>query len=193
MPQVRASVDRNTELDRTDMETLCTTENPLKFLDFINKLVSDPNIGPLIDVTRMVRLPRYEAALKAAVEHYKLHGDSTLIKRLASPLEQSKYHKPVLLYACDQASLTFSIHEGEIKFEKKQLSETRSAPKRSLGEYIDSSYKAVPEVTSQLSKQVKRTSASGDHKQKHKKKKRDIDMLDSWARLPGSFEGGKRR
>lgn len=170
-----------------------TLENPLTFLDFLKKIMSDPDIGPLIDVTKIVRLPRYETALNAAIQHYKVHGDHTFIPKLLSPLKQSIYYTPVLSYVCDCASLTFSIVDGEIKFKKKELSEGADTPKRTLEQYLDGQQEDILGVTGQLPKPTKRITKDIDNKQKKKRKKPYLDMLDSRARLPGSFEGGKRR
>jgi len=175
------------------MATSGTAENPGKFLDFINKIMSDPDIGPLIDITKLVRLRRYEAALDAAIQHYKQYGDHTFIPRLVMPLKQSIYFTPVLSFVCARASLTFSIVDGEIKLKKTESSHGANAPTQTLEQYLNALQEVARDVIPPQKKPTKKTTESADSKWKIDEKKPSFDMLDSRARLPGSFGSGKRR
>ena len=169
------------------MATPSIAENPLKFLQLLKRITEDPDIASLIAIPKLVRLPKYEAALNAAIQHSKQHGDHRFIISLLLPIMHSAYYTRVLAYACDHAYLTPVTADDKISFKKNKLSKDDNTPKRTLQQYLNCPQEYFHDLAPKFSKSIIRTNKIVDDEETK------FDMLDSWARLPGSFESGKRR
>lgn len=150
------------------------------------KLVASINkhaLWPLIDEKKLLMSTLYSEALAYCIAHSSQHFDYTHLGPLVNVFENRDYKLFVSSWICERLGLKSKMENGCVKFVKSghPINEKMSF-KVSLAEFAVNKFKArAPE------KLVPKPFAS-----KVKKAPKRVDMLDSWARLPGSYGSGKR-
>jgi hypothetical protein len=158
------------------------------FSSFVQDLQNNPEIAPLIDAAKIVLLPRFLIALDAAITHYLTHNDYTLITRIVELVPRAKQQPAVLAYVWERTNLSYSRDAAGVRFTKSERLEGARQKLQSLTEHLKIAKRSVPKRA--LPATIKLNDLSN---KKSVKKRKYIDALDSWSRLPGSFEGGRSR
>lgn len=144
--------------------------------DLVMKM-GDERVRPFLNAQKLVLSTLFREALTFATEHYNKHGDTRFIAELVGRYNQSTTRRLLTSHIRTHAGLHCSMEDGKVKLakvievERAALPERPALPKRAK--------KPAPVVAVTM-------------KKKRKTPKR-VDALDSWARLPGSYGGGKRR
>ncbi|MBK4737864.1 hypothetical protein [Noviherbaspirillum pedocola] len=158
--------------------------NPQKYIEKLQRFKADPDIGELLDFDKIAVSRAFVEALEGAIEHYDAHRDTTFISNLLGAIQESSCYNGVLQYACDRIRRTPKFVDGALKFIK---SDSPAPAHQTLAHYIKSH-----RGTARVVQTPKRPTEPSAPKKKSKRRPY-LDMLDSPARLPGSFEGGRRR
>lgn len=138
--------------------------------DLVHKV--DERIRPFLNEQRFVQSPLFQEALTFAVEHYKKHGDSNFIGILFRKYSMPSTRRKLTEHFRIHAGLHCSMDGDKVKFVKAGEEERVAFPVR-----------PAPANEAKPSIAVK----------KKRKTRRSGDVMDSWAMLPGSFGGGKKR
>lgn len=152
------------------------------------KLVTSINksgLRALIDEKKLLISSLYSEALAYCVEHSSKHFDYSQLGPVVNVFENRDYKLFVSSWICERLGMKSSMENGGVKFTKSgnPINEKMSF-KVSLAEFTANKFKVKPPLKArpnnvQLPSKVKKTP-------------KRIDMLDSWARLPGSYGSGKR-
>lgn len=150
------------------------------------KLVASINrnaLRPLIDEKKLLMSTLYGEALAYCIAHSSQHFDYSQLGPVVNVFENRDYKLFVSSWICERLGLKSKMENGDVKFVKSghPINEKMSF-KVSLTEFAVNKFKArAPEkvVPKPLTSKVK-------------KSPKRVDMLDSWARLPGSYGSGKR-
>jgi len=122
----------------------------------------------------------YSQALAHGIEHSEKHGDYTLLGALVNVFEGRDFKLFVSAWICERLGLKSKMGPaGAIFARSGNPPNTHMSFKVSLEEFAGAKFKAKVPVKPAAPKSPK-------------KPPKRIDMLDSWARLPGSFGHGKR-
>lgn len=146
------------------------------------KLVASLNknpLRPLLDEKKVILSYLYSQAVAHAVEHCEKHGDYSLLGALVNVFEGRDFKLFVSAWLCERLGLKSRMGpDGAVFARNGNPANHDMSFKVSLEAFAGNKFKIqVP---------VKPAGA------KEKKTPKKVDMLDSWARLPGSFEHGKR-
>ncbi len=182
---------QKTHVDHTDAMDAHTMEK--KDSDDAKRVLSvlsEPRVRALIDRKKLRFSSIFEGIAKMSVEHAIRYGDRTFIARTLKLVDSTRYHLPILKWFCARGSLNYKVQAGKLIFSRSDTAPDESAD---LNDFL------LGEKGTQ--RQASTSMKAGDSKvtrMKQKKKKKDpwekrIDALDSRARLPGSYETGKRR
>jgi len=150
------------------------------------KLVASINknaLRPLIDEKKLLMSTLYSEALAYCIAHSSQHFDYSQLGPVVNVFENRDYKLFVSSWICERLGLKSKMENGGVKFVKSgnPINEKISF-KVSLAEFAVNKFKArVPERV-----------APKPPASKVKKAPKRVDMLDSWARLPGSYGSGKR-
>lgn len=141
--------------------------------------LSKSTVRPLLDEKKVLMSYLYSQALAHGIEHSETHGEYSLLGALVNVFEGREFKLFVSAWICERLGLKSKMGLTGVVFEKSGIPpNTRMSFKVSVAEFAGAKFKIkVP---------VKPAAA------KAKKAPKRVDMLDSWARLPGSFGHGKR-
>lgn len=137
-------------------------------------------VFPYIDKARFITSLPFREMLNQAVQDALEHRNTNGAMNLLIPFSKTRYFKPLACFLTDWAALV-------IKVEKKKPGVTihlsAATPKRdmTLTAYLEQWKNNVEDAFGQ------RVEEDGSRNEKY------LDAMDSRARLPGSFESGKRR
>ena len=149
--------------------------------DSYNQIValSRSTVRPLLDEKKVLMSYLYSQALAHGIEHSETHGEYSLLGALVNVFEGREFKLFVSGWICERLGLKSKMGQTGVVFAKSGIPpNTRMSFKVSVEEFAGAKFKIkVP---------VKPAAA------KEKKAPKRVDMLDSWARLPGSFGHGKR-
>ena len=121
-----------------------------------------------------------------AASHFTKHGDWTILDKLLKIFQETEYSPVLLKWISSRTGLSAKFEKDRLVFEK---SSSEPNPQIRLSDVLSTTLAPVAAAKKPAAKKALKTTA----KPKSKRKLVKIDMLDSHARLPGSFEGGKRR
>lgn len=147
--------------------------------------VNSSALRTLIDPKKLLMSSLYSEALAYCIEHSSKHFEYSQLGALVNVFENRDYKLFVSSWICERLGLKSMMESGGVKFLKwgNPINEKMSF-KVSLAEFAASKFKVkTPAIVSQK---------DALHASKMKKTPKRIDMLDSWARLPGSYGSGKR-
>jgi len=149
--------------------------------DSHNQIValSRSTVRPFLDEKKVLMSYLYSQALAHGIEHSETHGEYSLLGALVNVFEGREFKLFVSGWICERLGLKSKMGQTGVVFAKSGIPpNTRMSFKVSVEEFAGAKFKIkVP---------VKPAAA------KEKKAPKRVDMLDSWARLPGSFGHGKR-
>ncbi|RMV74550.1 hypothetical protein ALP05_01401 [Pseudomonas caricapapayae] len=146
------------------------------------KLIASLNkdqLRPFLDEKKIVMSYVYSQAVAYCVEHSEMHGDYSQLGALVNVFEGRDFKLFVSAWLCERLGLKSKMApHGAVFSRNGNPPNSDMSFKMSVEAFAGSKFKIqVP---------VKPAGA------KEKKTPKRVDMLDSWARLPGSFEHGKR-
>lgn len=153
------------------------------------KLVESLNknrLKPLIDSKKLLFSPLYSEALSFAIEQFLTHKNLTCLETLINVFEDRQYKLFAAHWVEERLGLKCSA-----KAESYRLSRTDALPndklslKVSLELFAKNGFKSKESPKPSMSKP-----SAGKAGRKGAKR---VDMLDSWARLPGCYGTGKRQ
>jgi hypothetical protein len=135
-------------------------------------------LRPFIDEKKLLLSHTYSQALGHCVEHAERHGDFTLLGGVVNVFETRDFKLFVNAWVCERLGLKSKAGPLGVVFSRSgSPSNTFLSFKASLNGFASNKFKiAIP--------------VAADAKEKRAPKR--IDMLDSWARMPGSYGHGKR-
>jgi hypothetical protein len=148
-------------------------------------LLANEDLAKFLNIAKLVTSTEFSRMAEYAATHSVAHGDHSYIVKLLKPLTGSPYFYSAVGWFCSRAALEYADVKGVPTFTK-----SASAPNGSLK--ILEVIKAKPARLKSGSKSVSASAHAIVETKKPKKRLKKVDMLDSWARLPGSFGGGKR-
>jgi hypothetical protein len=80
--------------------------------EFLRSLL-DPRIAEFVNWGKVISSTKFINIAEEQIDHFRQHGDYTLIKRLLDPFRCHKSFKPMVLWFCDSAGLDFSFKGSE--------------------------------------------------------------------------------
>ena len=142
-------------------------------------------LRPLLDEKKILLSSLYSESLSHCVEHSVTHKEYSLLGALVNVFETRDYKLFVSGWLCERLGLLSKMGpNGAVFSRNSNPSNERMSWKVSLEEFAARKFKiAVP---------VKKPTTDAKTLEKGRKGPKKIDMLDSWARLPGSYGSGKR-
>lgn len=138
-----------------------------------------PSIKPLLDEKKVLFSCLYSQALVNCIEHAEKHNDIRLLGVMVDLFETRDYKLFVSGWICERLGLKTVMGPSGAVFKRTEtvpdplMSFKVSLEKFAAGKFKINSPAKIPAV-------------------KEKKTPKRVDMLDSWARLPGSYGHGKR-
>lgn len=152
-----------------------------KLLVSLNK----DQLRPLLDEKKILLSSLYNESLAYCVDHSIKHGDYSLLGVLVNVFETRDYKLFVSGWVCERLGLMSKMGaHGTVFARSGNPANERMSWKVSLEEFAACKFK--------LASTVKKPTADVKPGGKGRKGPKKIDMLDSWARLPGSYGSGKR-
>ena len=150
--------------------------------------LNNPRLASVIDHKKLIFSNVFYEALNYAIQSYLEHKDSRSLEPLINVFESRDYKIFMSNWFCERIGLRAKSIEGSIKLlSSGKAPNEKMSFKVSLADFLSSGMKI------QKSK-VEIDILSSKEKIKEKKSSsKKIDMLDSWARLPGSYGSGKYR
>ncbi len=140
--------------------------------------LSKGTVRTLLDEKKVLMSYLYSQALTYCIEHSEKHGDYTLLGALVNVFEGRDFKLFVSAWICERLGLTSKMGPvGTVFARSGKPPNTHMSFKVSVEEFAGAKFKAKVPVKPVATK---------------KKAPKRVDMLDSWARLPGSFGHGKR-
>lgn len=141
--------------------------------------LSKGTVRTLLDEKKVLMSYLYSQALTHCIEHSEKHGDYTLLGALVNVFESRDFKLFVSAWICERLGLTSKMGPvGAVFARSGKPPNTHMSFKVSVEEFAGAKFKAKVPVKPVATKE--------------KKAPKRVDMLDSWARLPGSFGHGKR-
>ncbi|PTV64419.1 hypothetical protein [Pseudomonas putida] len=142
--------------------------------------LSEDDVRPFLDEKKVLMSYLFSQALAHGIEHSEKHGDYRVLGALVNVFEGRDFKLFVSAWICERLGLKSKMGpEGAIFSRTPNPPNARMSFKVSLAEFAGAKFKAKVPVKPASPKSGKKTP-------------KRIDMLDSWARLPGSFGHGKR-
>lgn len=150
--------------------------------------LSRQEVVPLIDKNKLVKSSTFAEVAQMAVDHSLALGDNGPVNLLLELVRNTKFESLLVTWLCQGAGLKVVDRKG-----KKYLVKSAEAVKSkisfakffpSAAEANDAAYRA---------RELKRKLSNPKLRVEVISHKDGVDMLDSKARLPGSFGSGKRR
>lgn len=142
-------------------------------------------LRPLLDEKKILLSSLYSESLSHCVEHSVAHKEYSLLGALVNVFETRDYKLFVSGWLCERLGLLSKMGPNGAVFARSgNPPNERMSWKVSLEEFAARKFKiALP---------VKKLVHDTKPVEKGRKSPKKIDMLDSWARLPGSYGSGKR-
>lgn len=143
--------------------------------------LSRSELRPLLDERKLLSSELLYQALKYVVSHVEKHRDYTRLGVLVELFDVRDNQLFLTYWLCDRLGLECTLDKGMLCFKP-------------------SGRQAVPDLrfkeslSAFLKQGLKRRALDVPKSEKDKKKRaaKKVDMLDSWARLPGCYGVGKR-
>lgn len=151
-----------------------------------NLYATFPLIKPFLNGNKFVTSALFSDVLESAVEHAIACGDRSFVDKALSLAYGTSHYQDAVEWVSERAGLIASTKNGQLAFEKI------TSPNDSLVCFVE----YVASKRAHGVKQSPQISSAGDHRappSPKKKKPKRVDMLDSWARLDGCYEAGKKR
>ncbi|KPY97906.1 hypothetical protein ALO85_101881 [Pseudomonas syringae pv. aptata] len=149
------------------------------------KLIASLNkdqLRPFLDEKKIILSYGYSQAVAYCVEHSEKYGDYSQLGALVNVFEGRDFRLFVSAWLCERLGLKSKMApHGAVFARNGNAPNSDMSFKVSVEAFAGSKFKIQVPV-----KPVKPAVA------KEKKTPKRVDMLDSWARLPGSFGHGKR-
>ncbi len=141
-------------------------------------------LRPLLDEKKILLSSLYSEAIAHCIDHATKHRDYTLFVALVEVFNTRDYKLFVSGWVCERLGLLSKMGpNGAVFARSENQPNERMSWKVSLEEFATRKFKiALPAKKPTPDK-------TADMARRGPKK---IDMLDSWARLPGSYGSGKR-
>lgn len=141
-------------------------------------------LRPLLDEKKVLVSALYSQAISHCVAHSIAHREYSLLGVLVNVFETRDYRLFVSGWLCEPLGLLSKMGpNGAVFARNDNPPNERMSWKVSLEQFAASKFK--------ITLPVKKPSPDKP-KEKVRKGLKKIDMLDSWARLPGSYGSGKR-
>jgi hypothetical protein len=166
--------------------------------------MADPRVQPYLNEPRFIQSQVFTDAIFYAIDHYKAHHDRGHMVRLwqvyASPVARRRLNHHFFA----EAGVRCSLVEGKVHFDSDPKPTVGTATKTAVVQQdravsggtkpADSRVIGVRSHTASLQRPLgSKLAAPAAPKSKKKKRPKKVDLLDSWARLPGSYGSGGRR
>jgi len=146
------------------------------------ELITDLNrsrLRALLDEKKVLMSVLYSDALIYSIEHFIKHGNSTVLSPMVDVFTNRDYKLFVAAWICERLGFKSKMGEKGAVFTRSSTAPNeRMSFKVSLEDFAGNKFK--------LKIPVKPVIAA------KKKSPKRVDMLDTWARLPGSYGSGKR-
>jgi hypothetical protein len=97
------------------------------------KALQNPQIAPFIDWERFLLSRQFAELAWLAIAHFRRHGDSGDIRKLANLFYSSPQYTPLLHWFCDHAGLQFGFDGQTLVLKKAQAP---VAPQGRLEDYV---------------------------------------------------------
>ena len=136
-------------------------------------------LRPLLDEKKILLSSLYSEAIAHCIDHATKHRDYTLFVALVEVFNTRDYKLFVSGWVCERLGLLSKMGpNGAVFARSENQPKERMSWKVSLEEFAARKFKIALPVKKPV--------------EKVRKGPKKIDMLDSWARLPGSYGSGKR-
>jgi hypothetical protein len=149
--------------------------------------LSNPAIKEFIDIKKLVNSQALIKLAEFAAAHAIKHGDRIHIEKILAIFKDTKYTYQIIKWFCFRCGLECKLDEASSIFIKSSSPPNADVQLRNF-------INAKPSKTQGASKPAPKPALAKAKitVKKAKKSPKKIDMLDSWARFPGSFGSGKR-
>lgn len=146
------------------------------------ELITDLNrsrLRALLDEKKVLMSVLYSDALIYSIEHFIKHGNSTVLSPMVDVFTNRDYKLFVAAWICERLGFKSKMGEKGAVFTRSGTAPNeRMSFKVSLEEFAGNKF--ILKIPVKPVVAVK------------KKSPKRVDMLDTWARLPGSYGSGKR-
>jgi hypothetical protein len=146
--------------------------------------MSKPTISPFIAADRLVKSEIFAEIVDMATDHALRTGDYNYMNLLLDLVSLSKHEKPLLDWFCSTVGATASVKDGRPRLTKSSTAQRTSIP---LSRIFPSAVAAQRMAREEARTSDPRLPVVEVPEEPY------IDMLDSHARLPGSFGARKGR
>lgn len=147
------------------------------------KGLSARGVQKFIDADKLASSDEFITSTNFAVEHMMKHGDYIFVSLALRLISDSNSFSRFLHWLCDRAGLEFSFEQGDL-----HLSKWRNAKPKADSVLRDHTASKKGRGTAKdMAKEWSRNKAASSRRRK------SVDIMDSWLVLPGCFEQGKRR
>ncbi|HHJ1606060.1 hypothetical protein NMC42_11470 [Pseudomonas aeruginosa] len=146
------------------------------------KALNSSRVKDLIDNKKMLYSYILGEALNYTIQHYETHKDSSPILALINLFTDRHCKLLIVDYLGERLGVKFSIKDDAIKICKSdRIANPKASLKVRLEQFAANSFKV--DFPKKVNTSIKKQKKSLPKK---------VDILDSWARLPGSYGSGKR-
>lgn len=146
--------------------------------------MSHPLVSPFIDADKLAKSEIFAEIVDMATEHALCVGDFNYMNLLLGLVSPSKHEKPLLDWFCARAGAAVSVRAGHARLVKSPTAQRTSTP---LSQVFPSA------VAAQRAARAEAKASDPRLRVIEVPEKPYVDMLDSRARLPGSFGSRKRQ
>jgi hypothetical protein len=150
-------------------------------------MLHNEHVRPFIDRDRLVKSALFAEMVDMTVEHALRTGDFGYMNRLLEVLASSKHEAALLEWLCSRTGAKVRVKSGRAGLVRGHDSSAAHQPLASVFPTAVAAQQAAVTAAKLEAKMATLRVVKVSDKPKF------IDMLDSPARLPGSFGAGKRR
>lgn len=165
--------------------------------------IGDARVQAYLNQPLFIQSPVFAEAASFAIEHYKAHGDRGHMVKLwllySGPAARRRLNERFFA----EAGVRCSLVQGQVHFDAAPRSTAGAASKSADAlqpSAVAEGRRATPSPAAAQGPKAslrappgKKSATPAAPVKKKKKKAKKIDLLDSWARVSGSYGAGKRR
>lgn len=141
--------------------------------------IKHSELRPLLDEKRLLASDLFYQALQYVISHSEKHRDYSRLGVLVDLFDVRDNQLFIAYWISERLGLKCSMDNGNVRF-------------KSTGQPSKPDLRFKEGVSDYLKKGLKRPAKDTPNAEKKKPLPKRVDMLDSWARLPGSYGAGKR-
>lgn len=148
--------------------------------------MTQPEIRGLIDAEKLVRSAVFAEIVDTGVAHAASHGDLHYLNKLISLLQGTRHQSSLIEWLSTRLSVSVYVKDGVTALRK-------GTSPAGLAKPLEAAFPSAVGARRRAQEEAALQAKLNNPKLRVVVVRDDVDMLDSRARLPGSYGSGKRR